>query len=226
MPVFRTGAGLGYFADVPGCGGAGVLRHLEARFGALAFHDPSHTEAPRPQRWSRTSPQHVGRKTLKRLFPPGFFAASFAVVRHPVDRILAVYAFQRDVEGEIPEATSFDEWLEDIALRMEDEPWVFDNAVRPMSELVPEDARVFRLEDGLEAVTAWLDGLAGEEGPALAPDPVRGRLPEPSAFDLDRIAELYAGDFARFGYGAWQGGEVASPAPARAGLFGRTRLRR
>ncbi len=225
MPIFRMPGGLGYFADVPGCAGAAMIRHLEARFGPLAFHDPTHNEAPRGQRWSRTSPQHVGRKTLQRLFPPGFFAANFAVVRHPVDRIRAVYVFQRDVEGTIPQSTAFDEWLEDIAERTPDEPWVFDNAVRPMADMVPAEAEVFRLEEGEEAVTAWLDGIAGAAGPELDLAVQEAALPDLSPFDRDRITELYAADFARFGYGAEPGEVVPGPA-ARSGmrrLFGRAR---
>ena len=204
MPIFRTDPGLCYFADVPGCGGAAMIRHLEARYGPLAFHDPAHTEAPPTRRWSRTSPQHVGRKTLARLFPPGFFAASFALVRHPAERLRAVYAFQRDVERTIPQTTDFHTWLDDIAERILDDPFVFDNALRPMADLVPEEAEAFRLEDGPEPVAAWLEGLDGYLGgpwPALVLPPAAGGGPELSAFDLDRIAELYAEDFARFGYG-------------------------
>jgi hypothetical protein len=204
MPILRTAAGLCYFADVPGCGGATMIRHLEARFGPLAFHDHAHNDGPPSKRWSRTSPQHVGHKTLTRLFPPGFFAASFAVVRHPVERLRAVYAFQRDVEGTIPQSTDFHDWLEDISERILEEPFVFDNAVRPMADLVPEDAEVFRLEDDEGPLAAWLDRLAGCPGQGSAPelrqDPRDG--PVLSSLDLDRIAELYAADFARFGYEA------------------------
>lgn len=199
MPIFRTARGPGYFADVPGCGGVAMLRHLEARFGPLAFHDPSYTGAPPPARWSRTSPQHVGRRTLARLFPPDFFAVSFALVRHPVDRLCAVYAFQRDVEGTIPAATGFGEWLEDVAERLEEDPFVFDNAVRPMADLVPEEARVFDLDD-VAGLAAWLDDLAGAPGPALALEPTGAAGDALPALDLDRIAELYAVDFRRFGY--------------------------
>lgn len=217
MPIFRTPRGLCYFADVPGCLGAAMIRYLEGRFGSLAFHDAAHTEAAPAQRWSRTSPQHVGRKTLKRLFPPDFFMASFAIVCHPADRLGAVYAFQRDVEGAIPASTGFGEWLEDIAERMVDEPFVFDNAVRPMVDLVPEGAEVFRLEDGLDDLVTWLDRQAGVEGPALQLPAVAGGVPEPSWFDLDRIAEIYAADYVRFGYGK---GEGAAPRPH---LFGARR---
>lgn len=200
MPIVHAARGLCYFADVPGCGGAAMIRHLEARFGRVAFHDPAHTDGPPGARWSRTSPQHVGRKTLARLFPPGFFAASFALVRHPVDRLCAVYAFQRDVEGTIPRTTVFHEWLEDIAERILDEPFVFDNAVRPMADLVPEDAEVFRIEDGPVPIAAWLDRIAGAPGPALELRPVATADQKPSPVDLDRIADLYAADFGRFGY--------------------------
>ena len=47
MPIFRLSAGgLGYFADIPGCGGGATIRSLEVRFGPLAFYDPLHTETP------------------------------------------------------------------------------------------------------------------------------------------------------------------------------------
>jgi hypothetical protein len=213
MPIFRTGQGLGFFADVPGCGGAVMIRHLEERFGPLALHDPTHTDGPPAARWSRTSPQHVGRKTLARLFPPGFFAASFAVVRHPVDRLRGVYAFQRDVEGAIPRTTEFGEWLEDIADRTLDDPCVFDNAVRPMTDLVPDEAEVFRIENGAGPIGDWLDQVAGASGPAFELPPPRQEEAPLSALDLDRIADLYAADFSRFGY-------VAGDARPARRLFG------
>jgi hypothetical protein len=199
MPIFRIETGLGYYADVPGVAGLAMIRNLEARFGPLAFHDVAHTDETPARRWSRTSPQHVGKKTLARLFPPGFFAMSFAVVRHPAERMRAVYSFQRDVEGAIPKSTDFHDWLEDIAERTLDEPWVFDNAVRPRSDFVPDKATVFRVEDGPEPVAAWLDGLGEGAGPVpgFGDDP---RAPELSDIDLDLISELYAADFARFGY--------------------------
>ena len=221
MPIFRLPAGgLGYFADIPGCHGAATILGLEARFGELAFYNSTHTDAPRSKRWSRTSPQHVGRATLKRLFPADFFAVSFAVVRHPLDRLRAVYLFQRYVEGAVPRSTDFHDWLEDTAERMEDEPWVFDNAVRPMTEMIPEGAEVFRLEDGTAAVDAWLDRLAAAPGPAIAPTAGdAGILVSP--FDLDRIVEIYAADYARFGYGAEPGDVRTQPAAARPGRFAR-----
>ena len=217
MPIFRMATGLGYFTDVPGCGGVAVVRHLEARFGPLAFHDRTHTDAPRIKRWSRTSPQHIGRATLGRLFPADFFVASFALVRHPVDRLRAVYAFQRDVEGAIPRSTDFGDWLEDVAERMDAEPWVFDNAVRPMADMIPDDAEMFRLEEGTAALDAWLDRVAGAPGPALGPVPPTGLDVEVTPFDRDRIAEIYAADFRRFGYAA-DGPAAAIPAP-KAGLL-------
>jgi hypothetical protein len=217
MPIFRMDTGLGYFTDVPGCGGAAVVRHLEVRFGPLAFHDPAHTDAPRSQRWSRTSPQHIGRKSLQRLFPADFFVASFTLVRHPADRLRAVYAFQRDVEGAIPRTTGFGDWIEDVAERMHEEPWVFDNAVRPMADMIPDEAEVFRLEEGTEAIDAWLDKVSGVPGPALGPVPPTGIEVEVTPFDRDRIAEIYDADFRRFRYGA--DGPTATAPPPRVGFL-------
>ena len=202
MPIFRLSAGgLGYFADIPGCGGGATIRSLEVRFGPLAFHDPLHTETPRSNRWSRTSPQHVGRATLPRLFPAGFFVASFALVRHPVDRMRAVYVFQRQVEGAIPEATDFGEWLEDIAERSSMSPPSSTMRGRwPTS--FPRTPRFFRQEDGPGPVAAWLDPLLPKrpaqallEFPAAPP---RSSLRPPMSIALRNSMPR---DYARFGYG-------------------------
>ena len=152
--------------------------------------------------------------------PQDFFVASFALVRHPVDRLRAVYVFQRQVEGAIPEGTSFGEWLEDIAERREEDAYAFDGALRPMIDLVPDAAEVFRVENGLEGLAGRLDSLGGAPAPALSvvvpPDPDS----VPSAIDLEWIAELYADDFARFGY------EVEGVAARRRGLAGILRRQR
>lgn len=205
MPIFRLPGGLGLFVDVPRAGGDAVSAYLAARFGPLAFHDIRHTKVPTKRRWSQSSPQHVDRASLERLFPSEFFAATFALVRHPAERLAHVYEFQQRVEGLIPQTTTFGEWLEDIAERLEDEPFLHDNSVRPMADLVPEGADVFRYEEGPAPVTAWLDALAGTEAgagePALTLD-LAGppAAVEPTPYDLEHIAEFHLADYRRFGY--------------------------
>jgi hypothetical protein len=221
MPFFRTAGKLVYYAHVPKCGGSAVARYIAQRFGPLAFHDSGFLRRPAAARWTRSSPQHVDAATLARLIPPALFDASFAVVRHPVARIVSTYHFQREVEGTIPPNLPFAEWLAQLAPDDPAEPFAYDNHIRPMTDIVPAGATVFHLEHGLDALVPWFDAVAGNaEGPrAILPENERGarggaagERARPTAADVARIAQLYAADFARFGY-APQTPLPAAPAP-------------
>ncbi|MGV6848817.1 MAG: sulfotransferase family 2 domain-containing protein [Marinibacterium sp.] len=207
MPIARVAGKLIHFAHVPRCAGTSVELYLERRFGPLAFRDPAFGDGA--GRWSRTSPQHIAAADLARLFPEGFFDASFAVVRHPAARLQSVYLFQRDIEGRIGRTVSFAAWLKQVA----GAPERFDNHARPMDDLVPQGATFFRFEEGLDRLVDWLDQKAG----ATAPDLVfpkkngyatrmawAGRAPGPvprlTPAAADRIAGTYGRDFDRFGY--------------------------
>ena len=89
-----------------------TARYIEARIGPMAFYDTAYLALPEAQRWTRSSPQHLTAAALDRLFPPGFFDACFAVIRHPVDRIAAVYLYQKEKEGSVPAQTGFETWLD------------------------------------------------------------------------------------------------------------------
>lgn len=209
MPVFKADTQLVLYAHVPKCGGSAVSWYLTERFGSLAFNDSQHTSQPVAARWSRTSPQHIDRVSLARLFPADFFDAVFTIVRHPVARLISAYHFQHDVEKSIPEQVGFSEWLVDIEERLAEDPFVFDNHVRPMTDIVPEEAQVFHMEHGLDALVGWFDTLTGRaDGPRAIPKINQhgqyggngGQKVVPSDSDLGRIAAFYQADFSRFGY--------------------------
>lgn len=219
MPIARIADKLIFFAHVPKCGGTAVGHYLIAEFGPLAFHDGQfNTHSPRGH-WTRSSPQHVEAQSLARLFLKGFFDASFAVVRHPVTRFLSVFRFQRDIEGRIAADMPFSDWIALVERKRKTSPWQFDNHTRMMTEIVPQEAVLFRLADGLEKVAAWLQDIAGPDRPLL---PVieernvlsdrlkRDNIPDnpvtPSREDVEAIARFYQDDFERFGYqpDAWR----------------------
>lgn len=218
MPIARLHDGrLLLFAHVPKCAGSAVESYLATRFGPLAFVDTAHLSQPVGRRWSATSPQHADMVSLRRLFPAGFLDLSFAVVRHPVARLVSAYHFQRGVEESVPEGVNFSEWLLDLPERLAETPFALDNHIKPMVEMVPENAAIFHLEHGIDAIVPWLDDVTGRRDGPRAMRQVNerhgtGPKPVPSARDRTLIAKIYAADFARFGYDS-DGTAPAAPAP-------------
>jgi Sulfotransferase family len=123
MPLVWLGHHLVCFVHVPKCAGTAVTHYLAQHFGPLALHDPQFSGLAPTARWSRTSPQHLDAQTYARLFPPGFLNGSFAVVRHPVDRLVSVFHFQREIEGRIAAECSLEAWVDSLSLEMDH--WVF-----------------------------------------------------------------------------------------------------
>ncbi|WP_111733770.1 sulfotransferase family 2 domain-containing protein [Roseovarius amoyensis] len=209
MPLFRINGHLHYFAHVPKCAGTSVESYLKDRFGQLGFVDMQYMQKPEPQRWTRSSPQHADWQSVTRLVPPDWIRSSFGVVRHPVSRLRSDYEYQRLYERTVPEGMDINDWFRDWVDGREETPFRYDNHLRPASELIPEHATVFRLEDGLQPIVAYLDELAGnQDGPRdLAhqnksqggDNYAAGQTPL-SDETLDLIARVYARDFERFGY--------------------------
>lgn len=202
MPIYKTDAGLIYFSHVPKCAGTSVTGYLEARFGAPAFEDRAYFRDAAAYPWTHTSPQHVTIEARDRLFPPSFFDFEFAVVRNPIKRLASVYGFQKRNQKTIGRFTSFSGWLKRLPKVIEDAPYTFDGHALPQTKFVSDEATVFRLEDGLEAVERFLDDSFGAYAGTLefghakkAKKPVRV-----SASDEALIREIYRADFERFGY--------------------------
>lgn len=217
MPFFKAGSKLVYYAHVPKCGGSAVEHFIQGRAGEMAFVDTDYMSIDESQRWSKTSPQHINVEALSRIIPLEFFDATFTIVRHPVARTVSAYHFQLEQEGRISKNISFSDWLEDLELAHEENPYAYDNHLRPMDDIVPERAHVFYLEHGLDALVPWFDGLLGNTSAPRAIHRINERtsggekvVPTPS--DLAQIEKIYARDFARFGYTPDQK-EPKAPAP-------------
>lgn len=209
MPIFRINDKLHYYAHVPKCAGTSVEAYLARRFGTLAFVNTRFLSEPEPGRWTKSSPQHLPLDAFHKLIPSDWIASSFAVVRHPVKRLVSAFQFQVEVEKTVAPLWTIDEWFDDWLKRKDAEPFRYDNHIRPMADLVPADAAFFRMEDGLDPVVAHLDRLAGnkEGARSIGAENVRTKkMPTdaqrltPSPETRARMADYYAEDFRRFGY--------------------------
>ncbi len=227
MPILKAFDRVIFFAHVPECGGTAVERYLRARFGSVAFLDDHFDAVPGSRHWTRTSAQHIPVDILDRLFPADFFDATFAVVRQPVDRLVSEYHFLRDHLRRIGPEESFSDWIRHLERALAENPWVHDNHVRPMVDLVPKGATVFRLEAGLDKLIPYLDGLFGTSGDCPGFARVQERDPNlprivPRQEDIAFIERMYHQDFETFGYARQAvrltGGIRLAPASPRSGV--------
>lgn len=208
MPIFRIDDKLHYFVHIPKCGGASVETYLIDRFGGpLGIWDMGKDALPRTHIWTRTSPQHISAAVLEQLVPRDWMASSFAVVRHPLRRLVSAFCFSRDVVGRIPLNTEFNAWFEDAATWIGKEPYRNGGHLETQGTFIPRDTRIFRLEDGLQAIIPYLDGLAGNsDGPREVPVRNVGRWRGNEApiqltqRTLDLVNQVYAADLEQFGY--------------------------
>jgi hypothetical protein len=114
-----------------------------------------------------------------------------------------------EVERSIASIWTIDEWFDDWLEKSATEPFLFDGHLRPQSDLIPKDATIFHLEDGLDAIVPYLDALAGSQDGARTVAAHNIRKPsdgpgasqdKPSPYTLEKIAAYYAEDYRRFGY--------------------------
>ncbi|MEO8531592.1 MAG: sulfotransferase family 2 domain-containing protein [Deltaproteobacteria bacterium] len=231
MPLVRIKSDLHFFAHVPRAAGGSVEAYLTTRFGTLALLDDSFPDQPLNQRWSQTSPQHIDVATLQRFFPADWIASSFAVVRHPVTRIVSAFHHQAEVIGTVPKGMDVNEWLIEWFESVESDPYLNDNHLRRQSEFVPANAVIFHVEHGLDGLVEHLDTLAGEMSGPRNIDTEASRKTEGkrdatlTERSLTLIEEYYADDFARFGYDADEPlpGLIEGTPAQRSGFFGRLR---
>ena len=133
--------------------------------------------------------------------------AVFAVVRDPAARMASEHRWQRRGRrgtrlGRAVARLPFSFWLRVMLAMARRNPFAYDNHLRPQADFVPEEARVFRLEDGLAPVANWLVEAAGA-APLSEPVPhalASGGAPEIAAEDRALIEAAFRADYMRFGY--------------------------
>jgi len=202
MPLVTAGNLSIFFAHVPKTGGSSIEDYLIRRFGPLSIREHSKkADGPGHQRGQRDliqSASHLSAADLKNILPHDL-NHSFAVVRSPVDRLVSEYRFQSDHSR--TSKLSFSSWLRIMLKCARLDTRIYENHIRPQSDLVPEGAEIFLFENGLEQIVPWLDKITGTTAPAIEMGHFLKRPRQPVAVskqDIGLIVKFYAADYARF----------------------------
>lgn len=147
-----------------------------------------------------TSATHLAAVDLVELLPQDL-TYSFGVVRDPLSRIQSEYRFQKGKS--LMSRFGFSLWLNTVVSAASRERRIYQNHIRPQTEMLPEGSDFFRLEDGFEKMISKLDDVSGS---ASKVDPVGHFNPSKkvaldiSKQDVELVAEFYHGDYQTFGY--------------------------
>jgi len=209
MPLYRHNNKLLYFAHIPKCGGKSVEEYLGLRFGPAGFLNSRARLMRKGDEWTKTSPGHVLWDDFDLLVPTDWLDLVFAMVRHPVSRIVSAYNFQSTLLATLNPDDDPKDWFVRSLKEKNEKRFYLDHHLEPQVSFLPESAKVFRLEDGFDAVISLLDEFSGsreqthEIGWANKSKPVSSNthisVPFPEAV-ADLVFESYAEDFERFGY--------------------------
>ena len=208
MPIFtRNGRSL-LFVHVPKAGGTSVEKGLADAGWQMSMRATRRTEGRELFDLRRVSPQHYHATLLQDLLRIERFDAVFTVVREPLARFRSEYAMRcRDATAGTTDQV--EAWTRRRLARYESNPSMMDNHLRPQEEFLLPGARVYRLEDGLEAVSADLNDRCDLDLPSRFPRKLRSggsRRPLASS-DVELnpevvrlLTDFYASDFDTLGY--------------------------
>jgi len=203
MPIFKIKDKIIYYAHVPKAGGSSIADFFNDLGACSAFTFGEQWRQRPRDRWSSTSPQHIDARSLAELFPDNFFDACFTIVRHPEDRIISEYKF-RAGRSKIHASLAFNDWLHIVMAASRANPFSFDGHIRPQTDFIPGNCKVFKLEDGLDKLSQWLSEIIDIELPItrFMPHSNKSKEMTVTADDASRVLinSFYSSDFTELDY--------------------------
>ena len=209
MPIFTKDDRSVLFVHVPKTGGTSLERLMIRAGWSMGLHATPTTEPREHFRLRRCSPQHYHGAILRELLHVRRFDLCFLVARDPIARFRSEYAYRRN-EPDAGTAEAVNRWATDSFDRLPVSPYLRDNHLRPQHEFLVPGAHVYRLEDGLGAIADHLNAefdLGIERSIRRFKHSGTENTLASSAVEVDvaleaRLREVYATDFAVFGYDA------------------------
>ena len=210
MPSLTLSDRLIWFAHCPKAGGTSIERLMVDTWGEAVGHlhwgwDLWWRRGGWRSAGIANSPQHLVWRDAQAILPRAPDVV-FALVRAPLARMQSEHRWQRHgrrgtLLGKTLAALPFSIWIRIMLALASRSPHAFDNHFRTQSDFIPPQAVIFRLEDGLTPVAAW---LSEETRTALPPPTHALRTADPGdqadPRDAALIARVFASDHSRFGY--------------------------
>ncbi len=191
------------FIHVPKTGGMAIEAYFRA-IGLAGFFDPPSYMPVRP--YLKVPPTHYDYRMLEQLYNLDRLF-SFAVVRHPVQRIASNYRWFIEKSTAPPDLLKigFAEYLDLIFDQYKHDENVSSGHIKPQTRFVGSKvSKVFRYEDGLEkAIADVLRHLGLKLDREVRLPVVNNTVANkfvPSQHDVERIYEFYKDDFLAFDY--------------------------
>lgn len=207
MPLYQHRAGdretTLLFIHVPKTGGTAIEAHLR-NIGFTGYFDPPTYMPVRP--YLKVPPAHYDYGYLNRLFDLDRLY-SFAVVRHPVKRMVSEYkwALERSTLAGPLAGMGFSEFIRTMFDQYRRDENLASGHFKPQVRFVGEKvSKIFKYEAGLDSIIGRVLQDLGMTVTAQRALPVvnktSGRDVTPSDSDIALIRDFYAEDFAAFGY--------------------------
>ena len=210
MPSLTLPDRLIWFAHCPKAGGTSIEQIMVATWGTAVGHlhwgwDLWWRGGGWRMAGPANSPQHLIWQDACALLPQAPDLV-FALVRAPLARMQSERRWQArgrrgTLLGKAVARLPFSIWLRLMLEMRRRNPYCYDNHFRAQTAFVPENAQVFRLEDGLDAVVDWLGRQTGrrlDPPPHALATPRETTAPDPR--DAALVAQVFAEDHRRFGY--------------------------
>jgi len=156
MPVFHKGDETVLFIHIPKTGGSSLERHLDTLAWRETFSVRGLTAGQ--IRYAKASPQHFHADLLERVFDLSAFSKVVALVRDPFNRLKSEYYWQFRNTATPPQPAV---WIDDVFNQFQNNPFLFDNHIRPQATFFPKDldVKTFKLEDnGIGKALTYITG--------------------------------------------------------------------
>jgi len=187
--------------QIPKTGGTSVAQFL--RHAGFSEHFGIDHKAVRPA--MICPPQHYDYDLISKFVRFERLGYSFAIVRHPISRIISDYKWATTKTMMKASNFSFDEWVQRCFNEFDRNEYFLANHIKPQHKFVgPKISRVFKYEDGLNSIMSEIFNhcnfsmIRPIELPTLNKTTPKEIHMKQETETL--IRSFYAKDFEQFGY--------------------------